>query len=244
MAELQFIRTCPSCGHKIDGGKFKVFKHSLCEKCGAKMSPPKRFYGKSKEDDKPKDSEAMKSPSIDYNASVLESQQLANNSIASDYNRPDDSFVVQTYEYDPFSVRPASCPDSDHQKLSQTEVSAHTSSAIAYEQTDTTTYALKLRDGSLTIDLPRVEGEGIVGRSFAGASALSLFATVSRRQFSYRYLPEGGLRITNLSRYGTSVNGQMLTRDELTGVAQGATIIPPSILTMGGHDFDLVVSHG
>ena len=235
MAKLLFIRTCPSCGHEEIGDKFEVLGCNECKVCGAKLSSYRAYH------EAPADT-----------SDPDESTRDAGGTSVHDEPEPESyEPVAQSYTYDPFSI--GSDPFSDYaaQESSQQTIqsqleddrTASTASIKAPYAADVT-YELVLHGGALKVELPRLETEGIVGRSFAGATALASLATVSRRQFSYLYLPEGGLRITNLSRFGTYVNGRMLDRDQYTGMAQSATVTPPSTITMGGQDFDLVVSNG
>jgi len=216
-------------------GKFKVYECAECLVCGTKLSPPKVFHGVPEESPETPDSAAQESDLPISRASDQSTEQV--------------SYGALTYSYDPFSsdydpsfeANLQSSPAASSLRSSNSNASELARNEIIANPD--VTYVLELRGGPLVVELPRFTGEGIVGRSFAGADALASFATVSRRQFAYRYLPEGGLRITNLSRYGTSVNGRMLGRDELTGIPQSVNVIPPATLTMGGQDFDLVVDH-
>ena len=235
MAKLLFIRTCPSCGHEEIGDKFEVLGCTECKVCGAKLSPYKAYH------EVPADTSDPDNSTMDADGA----------SVHDDPEPESYEPVAQSYTYDPFSI--GSNPFSDYaaQESSRQTIQPQledggtvSAPCINAPYAADVTYELVLRGGPLKVELPRLDTEGIVGRSFAGATALATFATVSRRQFSYFYLPEGGLRITNLSRFGTYVNGRMLDRDQYTGAAQSATVMPPSTITMGGQDFDLVVSNG
>lgn len=235
MAKLLFIRSCPSCGHEEIGDKFEVLGCTECKVCGAKLSSYRTYH------EAPADA-----------SDPDESAKDANDASVHDNPVPESYESVQkSYAYDPFSIEFDPFSDEAAQESDWKTIQPQLADGKNAGAACTTTpyvadviYELVLRGGPLKVELPRLNTEGIVGRSFAGATALASLATVSRRQFSYFYLPEGGLRITNLSRFGTYVNGRMLGRDQYTGMAQSATVTPPSTITMGGQDFDLVVNNG
>jgi FHA domain len=84
------------------------------------------------------------------------------------------------------------------------------------------TYAL-VGSGSSSITL--VRPTGFVGR--AQASCRDLLAdtlTVSRHQFSYQYRADGGIELTNMSQFGTTVNRHRLRSAESTTVQVGQTV--------------------
>lgn len=85
---------------------------------------------------------------------------------------------------------------------------------------------------SITVHLPRMAG--VVGRVPVNCDEIKTFQTISRKQFSYQYLPDGGLEITDNSQYGTIVNGAFLD------VGESSVVAPPSVIEMGGcYSFEL-----
>lgn len=101
------------------------------------------------------------------------------------------------------------------------------------------------RDFNARIELPRADDEGVIGRSATGGEVLSEFPTISRMQFSYRYLEDGRIEIRNLSRFGTTINGERLETDPATGKRGVAIVSVPAVFYMGGIAFDLrEVAHG
>lgn len=90
------------------------------------------------------------------------------------------------------------------------------------------------RASELPVVLPDARDGGYVGRDATICDAGVDLPTVSRIQFAYRNADGApGIEITNLSQFGTWVNGRLLQRNE------SAVAPPGSTIEMGGFQFRL-----
>lgn len=112
------------------------------------------------------------------------------------------------------------------------------------DQDEGTLMALRMRSTGQTILLSKQEmksrGEkvdGLVGRVIGSCSAIRDIATISRTQFSYRYIAEG-LSICNLGQFRIAVSDELGRRVLSTTESTVAHI--GSVLEMGCCVFDFV----
>lgn len=205
-------RVCSRCGRQIVGSRSNLATLKTCAHCGGRLSEMTTLTITSLSAEADSKGASRTGPN-DSNLKTDESPSpgiFVPNAADNPFGRPDDCLIAD--------------PSDSISKLANRQLE----------------YALRMRDSSIIAKLPRHDGPGLFGRAFCTDTALQQMATLSKKQFQYEYLQNGRVSITNISRFGTVVNGQRLSRDPYTGIQESVVISAPAVIIMGGEIFDLI----
>lgn len=231
--DSNWVRICRSCGHPHYGTKaFLIRERRTCEKCGDDL-PPAVVY---RTDSKPSGSSAH---DVDAGTQAPNSHpthtrrcQRCGKTVTGTLNE-----VVGYGDYCPscgdFLDAPIPISPNARGGGAKKSDAGNDEKEAPSQRVMGGEYLLQWRDANVTEVLPREGGGGVFGRINAVHPSLATLRTLSRRQFAYRYVGDT-LELTNLSQYGTLVNGKMLSSKE-----EVAQIDSYGIIEMAGQVFEV-----